>query len=226
MNAMISIATLEDQMHFAKARSIYEESRNMGQHATHVVGTAGLPKAFNILWAGALEARAKGVSHFAMIHSDIAAERFWLDKMGEIMTRVGADVLSVVSPLKSHEGLTSTAIDTENRFKVKRFSLHEIHAMEPTFTRPGLLVNTGLMLVDMRKPWVEKMHFYFDDQIIDGRATSSPEDWNFSRDARALGASIWATREVQLQHFGPAAYSNAHPWGTLKTDTYNGSALV
>jgi len=95
-------------------------------------------------------------------------------------------------------------------------------SLEPTFTAPNLLLNTGLMLVKLSAPWVQQVYFHFEDKIIrvNGRrrAVLMPEDWMFSRDARKLGCTAqWATREVRVEHKGMATYPNDVVWG-WKTD--------
>jgi len=45
-----------------------------------------------------------------------------------------------------------------------------------------------------------------------------PEDWGFSRMARAVGAKLWATREIEINHYGMMRYPNTQIWGTAKTD--------
>lgn len=192
------------------ASRAYPVSIQTGSHSV-------LTKNFNFLWANALNER-KTMTHFLMLHADITPDECFIDKMMEIMGNSKSDILSVVSPIKSSEGLTSTAIDLDGKWGVKRLTLKEIFDREPTFTDENLLVNTGLMLVDMRKPWVEKIHFRFEDDIIQHegkyKAVGMSEDWLFSRDARALGAKIYATREVPLLHHGSAAYPNNSVWGT------------
>lgn len=182
---------------------------------------------FNKLWLDALELRPKGFTHFLMLHSDIVPEIYFVDKMVDIMQQTGMDIVSVVSPIKDEKGLTSIALDeqvgdVDPRWRVRRLTLKEIFKMPPTFTNDKLLINTGLMLVDIRKPWVDKIHFHFDDAIIEhhGRklAVCFPEDWNFSRDARKLGAKMCATREVSITHMGPMQYPNSQPWGTWEID--------
>ena len=183
---------------------------------------------FNKLWCDALNARPK-FTHFLMLHSDIVPlTDHFVDKMIEIMERENADVVSAVSPIKDHHGFTSTALDEkvgdmDQRWRVRRLTLKEIFKRPPTWTEPNLLLNTGLMLVDIRKPWVDKMHFHFEDEIIidskgQRRPVMFPEDWNFSRDAARLGAKLVATREVKLRHVGPASYVNMGPWGECDTD--------
>jgi predicted O-methyltransferase YrrM len=183
---------------------------------------------FNTLWCEALDQRDKGeATHFLMLHSDIVPQVEFLDKMHEIMARTGADILSAVSPIKDSKGLTSIALDEQlgDRdfdWAPRRLTMKEIHTMEPTFTLPNLLINTGLMLVDLRKDWTNHIWFHFDDRIavFNGKRTPQmrPEDWNFSKDARKLGAKIWATREVTLTHHGQQSFPTAFPWGEWDTD--------
>jgi len=192
------------------------------------IGMSLLTRVFNTLFCAALNARKHGVTHFLLHHADIGPDgNWWLDRMMAIMEEKGADVLSAVVPIKSPLGLTSTALDEgiegrDLKYSPRRLTLKEVHALDPTFTHPRLLVNTGLMLVDIRKPWVEKIHFRFEDEILweDGvaKVRNWPEDWLFSRDAKALGANLWATREIKVLHAGRANYSNGEVWGQMDTD--------
>lgn len=183
---------------------------------------------FNTCYAAALNNRRNGITHFLMMHSDIAVKMGgWCDKMVEIMEREGADVLSVAIPLKDDTGLTSTAleeVDTDNTrnplgFKARKLTLGEIAARGKTWTAPNLLVNTGLMLVDIRKEWAENVCFRFFDDIAshmeNGVRTFFPvsigEDYNFSRDAQVRGAKLFVTTEIPVHHCGGGRYSNQLP---------------
>ena len=193
--------------------------------------SSALGNCFNRLWVTALNSRAGGITHFAMLHSDVIPEVGWLDKMMDIMADKGADVLSVIIPIKSTEGLTSTALDTGGRWKVNRFTMKQVHKMPATFTHPKLLLNTGLMLVDLRKPWVERVYFTIRDSIVRDesgrfRPVMMSEDWDFSRQATALEAKLWATREVSVRHVGRALYGNDSAWGSMEVDTVNGEARL
>jgi len=184
----------------------------------------------NRLWIDALERAERGeITHFMMLHSDIVPEFNWLSKMMTIMERTGADVLSAVVPIKDSQGFTSTALDqpvsdVDPYWRVRRLTMREVYKMEPTFTDPNLLLNDGLMLVNLANRSVkwDEVFFQFEDRIIrhHGKRTAvcMPEDWNFSRKCRTAGAKLWATREVALNHMGPAAYPNGGPWGTAETD--------
>ncbi len=212
-----------------------------------------LGRSFNDLWASALQGAQNGViTHFAMIHHDIGPEPaapdgrriWWLDEMLDEMERVRADVLSVVSPIKDHRGLTSTAIDDpQDPYEPeRRLTMHEILQLPETFTaedcfkmginphRHILLVNTGLLLVDIRKPWVlgdwaanRPVMFTINDRIRrnpDGQWTVDveSEDWYFSREAARWGAQVYCTRKIAIKHFGEVAWTNHEDWGTWKVD--------
>lgn len=193
-----------------------------------------LPYNFNTLLCSALNARANGITHFLMLHSDVVPiTNNWLDVMVELMVKHHADILSVIIPIKNKQGFTSTAIDVEfgrtgfnGKDRPKRLTMTEVFEREEkTFTDPRIVVNTGLMLVDLRKNWVENACFQFEDWIIKGedgvfRAKNVPEDWAYSRQARLLGAKIFATREVAVKHFGTIGYMNTASWG-VKEDAIN-----
>lgn len=83
------------------------------------------------------------------------------------------------------------------------------------------LVNTGLLLVDLRQSWVEQAYFTIHDAVWqqeDGKFVCDvePEDWFFSARAAELGARVFATRKVAVEHRGIKGYSNQGAWGTLE----------
>jgi GT2 family glycosyltransferase len=185
---------------------------------------SSLTRVFNTLWAGALNDRKNGLTHFAMIHDDVCPEPLWLDKMFALMESKKADVLSAIIPLKTTEGLTSTAFDErlfdgtlDDHYRIRSITIREAFKMDPTFTAKNILLNTGLMLIDFRKQWVENIAFRFEDEILFREekfvVRQVSEDWAFSRDAVKHGASLWATREVKVKHIGRAAYTNEKEWG-------------
>lgn len=175
---------------------------------------------FNELFCAALNARKNGITHFCMLHSDIAPHGVgWLDIMLDEMESVNADILSAVVPIKSHQGLTSTAIDesvegSNPLWRPRRLSMQEIiEKYKETFTVDKLLVNTGLMLVDIRRSWVNEIYFETKDIILRDSsgnfyAENAPEDWMFSRQARLMNASIYATRKIGVTHYGHQGWLN------------------
>lgn len=213
-------------------------------------GGSILTSNFNRAWCAALNARKKaGITHFAMLHSDVCPAKGWLDVLLEEIERLDADVVSAVVPLKTPHGLTSTAIGGKSIYVQRRLSLAEIHELPETFSRPDverrlgffgpLLVNTGCFIADLRKPWVDQTDemgrlvyaFRFENDIQRDPETGlyhsfvASEDWLFSRHLASVGASVYATRKVKLVHAGDARYANDMIWGEWQTDKAFQSAL-
>jgi hypothetical protein len=192
---------------------------------------------FNQLWCMALNERAQGENpptHFLMVHSDVVPQFDFLDRMLEIMERDRADVLSVVLPIKNPFGLTSTAIDSDD-WEPSRFTMTQIFKMFgdgpiKTFTHPRLLINTGLMLVDFRQHWVDKVRFTIADRIVKVNGVykpqAQPEDWTFSRNAKEFGARLFATTEVRADHLGLGIFPNNTAWGKWEIDQSYGEAKI
>lgn len=203
-------------------------------HATEEKGTVGavctssyslLARNFNILLAKALNMREVGITHFLLWHADIIPVTSWfLDKMLHLMQKHDCDVLSAIVPVKDQTGLTSTALETEDKWTFQRLTLHETFdkRTSATFSDPNLVVNSGLMLIDITKPWIEQCWFAMEDEIYkEGtqfKVRGISEDWLFSRRAKALGAKLCATREIQVHHAGASKFPNTHAWGSKHTD--------
>lgn len=208
-------------------------------------GCSLLGRSFNCLWGQALnQAEAGEITHFAMLHADIAPQQNWLDILLDEMERVDADILSVVSPIKDQKGLTSTGIDNpENPWQPeRRFVMQEVVNLLPeTFdaeachtaglnpNRHALLVNTGCWIADLRRPWwygrpgKGPLYFTINDRMYrgpDGRiwVDTESEDWYFSRQAAKYGARVFATRKVRIEHYGSIGWSNDSPWGEWTYD--------
>ena len=123
-----------------------------------------------------------------------------------------------MSPIKDGRGLTSTALDTD-QWRPERLTLTQMNEYSPTWTSFRLLVNTGLLLVDMREDWVNKICFKVQDKIevvdygLHRRAEFIPEDWDFSRQCHLLDVHPFVTREITLSHRGEADFSTKNIWG-------------
>lgn len=187
-----------------------------------------LTMAFNSLWCTALNARP--IDYFAMIHDDIVPSGdWWLDRMIDELRRSGADVLSVVMPIKDERGLTSTSFMAPSTGKMRRLTMRQAAKLPPTFDaalagHPGkmLLPNTGLWVCDFTKPWVEKICFTVRDRNFkDGGAWVTQcfsEDWDFGVQCAALGLRVCVTRAIEAVHIGEFKYPNFQGWGSLETD--------
>lgn len=181
-----------------------------------------LPQCFNQLLAVALDARDAGkVTHLAMAHADIVAEPGWLDTLWSEMWFHNADLISAVVPIKGPTGRTSTAIgDRNDRWRVPRCVYLKDRATLPATFGPEavcgpdevLLINTGLFLADLRRPWWDDFAFQFHNRITTtaaGRvAECRSEDWNMSSYLHKAGAKVLATFKVKLRHDGAKLYPN------------------
>lgn len=208
----LSIPTYDGRIRIETMFSVLNATKNLNATLIQSIGSSLLTKCFNQLWTSALNARKPhGITHFAMIHSDLGVEAGWLDKMHEIMKKTSADVVSSVIALKAAGGMTSTAEETEDEFLPRNYSLSE--CTNGTWTSPGLLVNTGLILCDLRGAWVDNVCFSMRDQIRisttgERYALCASEDWDFSRQAKKYGAKLFATTEIRVDHYGHAMYPN------------------
>lgn len=168
-------------------------SNRRGQCHSAFVASSLINMNCNALWAGALEIReSKGVRWFAMLHSDVAPEINWLDKLIDEATAHDADILACHVSIKDGRGIYSTAIanplDPWQCFArvTHRQAHHEempdtvdmnglADALEKmpepygfelgSVPRHRLLVNTGCMVARIDRPWAEKVHFETKDKI-------------------------------------------------------------
>lgn len=229
MSVYLSIPAYSNQLYEGHFDAILKASEKPLVGRLDITSYSALAHTFNMQLCRALNARKEGITHFAMIHSDVVPQPFWLDILWNRMHEFGADMISAVIPIKNKTGLTSTGIEEpvegSNPFwRPKRLTLHEVYNNYPaTFTHEKILLNTGLMLIDITKPWIDEgMWFEFIDKIekVNGEYVPlvQPEDWNWSRRAREKGAKLYATREVKVKHLGTCAFTNERWDWTLKTD--------
>lgn len=171
-------------------------------------GSSFLGDTFNRLYCLGLNGRKNGITHWLMVHADIIPEPGFADRMLEILNSCKGGALSVVSPIKDHRGLSSTAFDLGEDKKPAHLTMKQIWEIpQPTFTNEKLLINTGCLLVDLRMPWADKVHFDMKSWIAQNEsgefeAKSISEDWDWSRQVLKLGGTLYATRAVRLTHVG------------------------
>jgi hypothetical protein len=175
--------------------------------------------------------REVGITHFAMLHSDVAPDPGWLDVLIGELLRIDADVVSAVVPIKNNRGLTSTAVQVSEDLwgppMPRRLTLREVFDLPQTFSSEDvggqILLNTGCWVCDITRPWCEDIWFESLERIVkkpDGEFIEQciSEDWLFSARLHHKGAKLFATRKVQLKHIGECEYSNGHVWGAWQTD--------
>ena len=224
MRILLGMPRYTSKVHLQAATAFYHPTVEGTQLKVTLVDAGGslLANSFNQLWAAARNGFEAGeIDGFAMIHADIEAEAGWLDVLHREMLASGADIISTVVPIKDDRGLSSTAVDdTGDPWLVRRLTIREALKLPLTFGDAAvggpLLLNTGLWLCKLG-PWCLDVHFRIHDAIRrEGNrwiARVQPEDWDFSRQLRAKGLSLKATRAVKVNHFGEAGFPNFAAWG-------------
>lgn len=175
---------------------------------------------FNALWAMALDGRDAGqITHFAMLHSDVAPGRQWVAKLAAEMAAGGYSVVSAVVPIKDLcNDRTSTAVGSRSNpwGEVRHITSADYLRLPPTFTTADvaqsdddvLLINNGCMLIDLRRPWCDDWVFQWQVRITK-RETGQrhvgfrPEDWEMARLLDARGEPYAATSVIVPSHWGP-----------------------
>ena len=207
-------------------------------HSKMKVSGSLLANVFNRLWAecfthnvrvdAGIEVNHPRFTHFLMNHADIYVNDGggWIHKMLKIMEDKRLDVLSVNSPIKTSTvngvGDTSTAVMIGD--KIRRLKLEELAKLPETITPADtlqeygsdkLLINTGVMLVDLARIDPTKQYFHITDGMkrMDNKALFVDvlsEDWNFSMMLNKAGLRYGATRAIKLLHYGQAVWGNQH----------------
>jgi protein-L-isoaspartate O-methyltransferase len=217
----------------AAGRALWKACADMSQVKVCYQQGSLLAQNFNSLWCAALNHVHEGnrVDYFAMLHDDIGAEDFWLDKLIEEIESRDLDLLGVVVPIKDTRGITSVALqhESDDWRPHARLSMNDVFQLPETFTaedvgRP-LLLNTGCWVCRFDPAWVKRVWFTIQDRIVYDevmgryRAQAWSEDWFFSKKCNALGLKIGATRKVGVMHQGELAFTNMKPWGSNLFDT-------
>lgn len=186
----------------------------------------------NRLWCDVLNEGRLGrpPAYFAMLHSDVQAEDFWLDALVEELEAQGLDALGVAVPIKDRRGLTSAAVgrpDGDPWRCLCRLSLAEVRRLPETFTAEDvggpLLLNTGCFVCRFDMAWAPGVCFTINDRIGTNEAGEyvaevESEDWGLSRQLRAAGLRLGCTRKVRVGHTGPMTFFNDHVWGECDRD--------
>jgi hypothetical protein len=175
------------------------------------------------------------VNYAAMIHSDVSADWGWLDVMLAELQRLDGDAISAVVPFRDSSGLTSIGIDAKNGdpFAPRRFTMKEIMKLPETFSAADtdmpdgtLLINNGLCLCRMDRPYADHPECLFDFKIrktvLDGHrfVEQESEDWRWSRFLQSQGAKYFATRKTKLRHIGEEGYPNFQAFGADRDDLW------
>jgi len=216
----------------AAGRAFYIACADFGSVFRAYENGSLLANNFNKLWCHVLNKvhRGERVDYFAMLHDDIGAEDFWLDKLIDELEAKQLDVLGVVVPIKDHRGFTSVAVhEPGDNWEVDcRLTMRDMAKLPETFTEADLgkplLLNTGCWVAKWNQSWARQVHFEINDRIIFDipfncyRPQVEPEDWFFSRQLNDIGLRIGATRKIAVQHQGELDFLNTHVWGSCEFD--------
>lgn len=175
-----------------------------------------LAHGFNKLWAGMLNARKQhGWTHFFMLHADIEPiSDGWFNTMVSEMERFNLDAIAVSVGIRGDIDETSTAQEAVGNEPLRRLKIKETAGITLTSSeKPGLLINTGCLLMRADRDWCEKFYFDIQDSIVkqaDGTflAITASEDWNMSRFFAANNIRYGATGKVKVLHYGLKGYTN------------------
>lgn len=247
MTILVGIPTYDDTLRTGLALALLSEHRPGCPAYTVVSKQASLlALAHNELLCIALNNRPE-ITHLLIVHSDILPEPGFIGQMFADLTEYKADALGCVIPIKDSKGLTSTALlphigspeDPQGRyaFRRRRLTIREAAKLPDVFgvddlkklygetaSDAALLVNTGMLMIDVRQPVFEQAHFEINDEIFRKEnglfyADVEPEDWYFSRQLATLGARVMVTRRVGLRHAGRANFPNrGEAWGDWEFD--------
>jgi hypothetical protein len=211
----------------------------------HFTGISLLANNFNRLFISAWEG---GFDYLVLLHSDIGVHpplpgQSWVSRLVQLTRDYEVAACSAVVPIKSMDGLTSTALQLrqDTPYAMRRLAMMELRELPETkVTRKvlcdlfgvlpevagPLLVNTGCLCIDLRRyDWAGAKWPGF--KIVDELAWNTtcvpaafvePEDWNFSRWMHDKGWPYCATTEIVVDHHGSLIYSSCGNWGRPADD--------
>jgi len=247
-NVFLTCPLYDGRLDAGAARSLWSTASQVHRINVLPLGNSLLAANCNSLWCHALNQRvASNLKWFAMLHSDIEPDYWWLDKLIAEAEKHDADLMSAIVPIKDDRGLTSTAIaQPDSQFRqFCRLTMRQVrHETFPdTFgireaaealeklpdplrianvPREALLVNTGCVVCRIDRPWCEKVWFAMHDGIecVGGQwaPVQQSEDWVFARNVAEQGGKVMATKLVALAHKGSAPYYSTHVWGHAKDE--------
>jgi len=219
INVSINVPTYNGQLHFKTATALLTHGAQRFDISFSSISL--LAYNFNHLFAKAYnEMESKGFTHFCLLHADIGPEIGWLARMLSMMKEHRLDCLSLVSPIKNAEFNTSCALDYPG--ELKKLSSSDISLLPDVFTGSDckkvfgtdrLLVNTGCMVIDMRRVNPVKCFFEISDRIVRDKngkyeCQNIPEDWAISRKFMKHKIRYAATKSVKLTHHGAWTWDN------------------
>lgn len=229
MNVFLGCPTHDGRIHYKTAQRIYDNASERHRLLISISQTSLLNWNCNQLWCLALNASpVHNIKWFAMLHSDVVPEAYWLDKLIDIAEKHNAAMLSVCIAIKDASGDVSAGISNPDleHFNMRRLKLQNLTGGPDAFDKEylrqrfgyapdfdfRLLVNTGCMIVRVDQPWSKNLIFKSEERIFINdnqqyQSIADPEDWNFSRQVANYGR-VMATTAIKADHIGNWAFPN------------------
>jgi hypothetical protein len=210
---MIGVPAFGAQVYAGTALALTNAARNWPDLKVEIRTSALLCHLRNTLWHEAVTLARKGdVTHFVFLDADVAFhEQHWLDVLLREGDKHNASLLGCITPIKNGTGDTGAARETNDSWHPKNIHVSELANLPMTWTEPGLLLPLGCVLIDMRQAWVEKVCFTIADRVERHgdklNIAARPEDWDLCRQARAAGATIFATKALKVVHYGVGVWT-------------------
>jgi hypothetical protein len=209
----VGIPTHAGMLESRQRLALLHFARDFPGNCVRVQSMSLLAMNFNCLLADALNMTAQGVTHFILLHDDIVpqGEHWARDLMQELMAQK-LDALAVHMPLRNRSGLTSTAIDDQP--VPKQLRIEDLTGQTLTsLAEPRLLINSGLLIIDLRRPWTREFHFQIHDDIVQNEqgifeARCISEDWMMSRWLAKRKIPFGATGKIRALHCGRSEFPN------------------
>jgi len=228
IRVMIGVPCFGAQMYAETAMALVNAIAHRAGTVVLTIATSLLTVNRNTLWYEAVRRARRGeITHLLFMDADTApCDVDWLEQLLREMQKHQAQVLGCVYPIKNASGDTTTARQTGDAWHSECMTYAELRDHPVTWTAPDLLVGTGLLLIDMRGAWCDKICFHIEDRIDrtpkgDFTVNAQSEDWHFCRQAKALGVDIWATMRIKLHHWGPSCWPSYTPTAADHTPNRN-----
>jgi hypothetical protein len=236
----IMLAVPGNQLTFGSALGILFSSQD---HDIDLANSRGTWDNMLNLLVSALNARRENKTDMlAMLHQDVAPDKWWIDTLVKEKETKGVSFISVMNAMKDIRGLLSCGVG--NPFNDPwmgldfRFTAREVQTMPETFTaadigyadRP-IMHNNGCILFDLRD---ERFFSEFEDGSLKvcwdfpkkilpdetGKlyAQAISEDWWLSWMLYQIGIPTAITRKVRTHHGVGQEFPNDQAWGIWEHD--------
>lgn len=168
---------------------------------------------FNKLYADALNDSKNGpITHFVMLHSDVSpVHKDWGSRLIGTLIEHKLAACATLVPIRGTKVVkardTSTAVELKEGGH-RNIKVGEWSGVVTNKQEPGLLINTGCLVIDLKHPAADRLYFHIKDGIRVNPETKrheawcEPEDWEMSRMMRRLGMPYGVNCDIKCAHKG------------------------